>query len=270
MNKKERIKQCFAHKKQLGQTAFVGFITAGDPNLAISQAIMNQMPDNGVDIIELGMPFSDPMADGPAIQDSSLRALQNHHNMHDTLEMVAQFRQHNDTTPIILMGYYNPVYVYGIDNFLQKCNQVGVDGLIIVDLPPEEDQELFTPAQEYGIDFIRLLAPTTDEQRLPHVLAKASGFVYYISVLGVTGKREIQIDDVAQKCQIIKKYTNLPICVGFGITNQTQARAVAQIADGYVVGSAIVREIAPFADNYRGQEDKVVKTILQKIKDCKI
>ncbi len=261
----DRITTKFDELRQKNQSAFVAFITAGDPDLATSTAIMQAMPENGVDIIELGMPFSDPMADGPAIQASALRALQNGHNMHKTLQMVQEFRKKNQSTPIILMGYFNPIYIYGVEKFCQDCQNYGVDGLIIVDLPPEEDADLFQPASNHGLKIIRLLAPTSDDARIPIILEHASGFVYYISVLGVTGKRDIDLNAVQENLARIRKHTQYPICVGFGITNADQAGAVAKIADGVVVGSAIVREIAiNFAQN--APSDVIIQACLAKIR----
>ncbi|MGI9462055.1 MAG: tryptophan synthase subunit alpha [Alphaproteobacteria bacterium] len=249
-----RIAQTFAHKK----TNFVAFITAGDPDLETATDILLHLPEQGVDIIELGMPFSDPVADGIAIQESYQRALQKNHTMEKTLEMVKKFRATNQTTPLVLMGYFNPILHYGIEKFLKDANRHGVDGLIVVDLPPEEDHELRHPAEKNNISLIRLLTPTSDKQRIKKIINHASGFLYYVSVLGITGGRQIDIDAVKKKMTDIKKQTSLPVVVGFGITNQKEASQLNHHVDGIVVGSAIVREIATAINN---QQDK--KTIAQ-------
>ncbi len=236
-----RIEQRFAETKAAGRAALVTFVTAGDPNLEDSLALIEALPGAGADIIEIGMPFTDPMADGPAIQASSLRALQAGQNMIKTLDMVRRFRINDPDTPIILMGYYNPIYIYGNDRFLADAKTAGVDGLIIVDLPPEEDSELCLPALEAGLSFIRLATPTTDAARLGKVLTNTSGFVYYVSITGITGTAKPDPGAVSGKVSLIKAKTDLPVAVGFGVKTPDQARAIADGgADGVVVGSAIV------------------------------
>ena len=243
-----RIQRCFEDLKQQGRGALVTFMTAGDPDMVTSAEILAQLPEAGADIIEVGMPFSDPMADGPAIQASSLRALAAGSSLEKTLEIVAGFRQKNQKTPIILMGYFNPIYAYGIDNFVAKAQAAGVDGLIIVDLPPEEDAELRIPAGEAGIHMIRLVTPTTNDHRLSQVIEGASGFLYYVSVLGITGTSSAAHDDISQAVQRLKKATDLPIAVGFGIKTAAQAARISQTADAAVVGSALVNQIAAHLD----------------------
>jgi tryptophan synthase alpha chain len=235
-----RIDRRFAALKQEGRAALVTFLTAGDPDYATSLAILQGLPKAGADVIELGMPFTDPMADGPAIQAASLRALAAGQRMTTTLDMVRAFRATDDDTPIVLMGYYNPIYVYGVDRFLADAKQAGVDGLIVVDLPPEEDEELCLPALRAGINFIRLATPTTDDRRLPAVLANASGFVYYVSVAGITGAAAPNAQRVGEAVARIKRVTKLPVAVGFGVRNAQAAAEIARGADGVVVGSALV------------------------------
>ncbi len=243
-----RIDRKFAHLKQQGRAAFVAFLTAGDPDLETSASILHGLPEAGADIIELGMPFSDPMADGPAVQHSSQRALNAGQTMAKTLDMVRRFRENDEETPIILMGYYNPIYVYPVDRFLSDAKEAGVDGLIIVDLPPETDSELCLPAREEGINFIRLATPTTDEKRLPSVLKNASGFLYYVSIAGVTGTAKPDPGKVHKAIERIKESTDLPVAVGFGIKSREQVTEFAKGADGVVVGSAIVNAIADSLD----------------------
>ena len=235
-----RIGRRFAELKAEGRSGLVSFLTAGDPNPEAASEIMAGLPSAGVDLIELGMPFSDPMADGPSIQASSLRALKNGMTLSKTIDMVRGFRQHDHETPIILMGYYNPIYKYGVDRFLADAKDASIDGLIMVDLPPEEEGELCLPAIKAGLNFIYLTAPTTDDARLPMVLEKASGFVYYVSITGITGTRAAAIDDVRQSIERIRRRTDLPIAVGFGIRTPEQAAEVAAVADAAVVGSALV------------------------------
>lgn len=235
-----RIEACFENLRADNRKAFVAFITAGDPDIAVSADIMAGLPAAGADIIELGMPFTDPMADGPSIQAASQRALKVGQTLRGTLEMVRRFRAHNDTTPIVLMGYYNPIYIYGVDKFITDAKEAGIDGLIIVDLPPEEDDELCLPALEAGLNFIRLATPTTDDKRLPDVLANTSGFVYYVSITGITGSAAPQQQAVADNVARIKRHTDLPVCIGFGIRTAEQAAAMSAIGDGAVVGSALV------------------------------
>ncbi|HPG21291.1 MAG TPA: tryptophan synthase subunit alpha [Amaricoccus sp.] len=238
-----RIDARFAALRAEGRKAFVSFVMAGDPDRDTSLAVIRGLPGAGVDLIELGMPFTDPMADGPAIQRAGQRALAGGQTMDRTLAMVRAFREDDQTTPIVLMGYYNPIYSRGVERFLQDARAAGVDGLIIVDLPPEEDAELCLPAQAAGLNFIRLATPTTDERRLPKVLTNTSGFVYYVSITGITGAAEADAAAVAPEVARIKAATDLPVCVGFGVKTPQGARAIAGIADGAVVGSAIVERI---------------------------
>ena len=235
-----RIDTLFAALKRDGRAALVTFVTAGDPDAATSLAILKALPTAGADVIELGMPFTDPMADGPAIQASSQRALKAGQNMKKTLAMVRDFRAANDTTPIVLMGYYNPIYVYGVEKFLADAKAAGVDGLIVVDLPPEEDEELCLPALKSGLNFIRLATPTTDDKRLPAVLMNTSGFVYYVSITGITGMAPPDTSKVNEAVARIKRHTALPVAVGFGVKTAENARAIAERADGVVVGSALI------------------------------
>ena len=224
------------------------FITAGDPNAETSREILNALPAAGADMIEFGMPFSDPMADGPAIQASSQRALKAGASLISTLEMVRGFREHDQSTPIVLMGYYNPIYSHGVERFLNDAIEVGADGLIIVDLPPEEDPELCLPAVKKGLPFIRLATPTTDDERLPAVLENTAGFVYYVSIMGITGTQDVPTDLVRDAVTRLKKHTNLPVAVGFGIKTREQAATVSQVADAAIVGSAVVNVIAENLD----------------------
>jgi tryptophan synthase alpha chain len=238
-----RIDRQFARLKAQGKKAFVTYIMAGDPDFETSLAVMKGLPAAGVDIIELGMPFTDPMADGPTIQLAGQRALEGGQTLARTLAMAAEFRKTDQTTPIVMMGYYNPIYSRGVDRFLQDAVAAGVDGLIVVDLPPEEDDELCLPAQAAGLNFIRLATPTTDAKRLPKVLTNTSGFVYYVSITGITGAGAAAAGDVGPEVARIKAATDLPVIVGFGITTPEAAAAIAGVADGCVVGSAIVKEI---------------------------
>ncbi len=238
-----RIDRRFAALKDEGRAALVTFILAGDPDYDSSLAILKALPAAGADVIELGMPFTDPMADGPAIQAAGLRALKSGQNMKRTLALVREFRTGDATTPLVLMGYYNPIYVYGVEHFLVDAKSAGVDGLIVVDLPPEEDNELCLPALKAAFNFIRLATPTTDDKRLPTVLANTSGFVYYVSITGMTGAAAPDAAKVAAAVARIKRHTKLPVCVGFGVRTAEQARAIAAGADGVVVGSALVEAI---------------------------
>jgi tryptophan synthase alpha chain len=238
-----RIDRRFAALKQEGRAALVTYTMAGDPDYESSLAILKALPGAGADVIELGMPFTDPMADGPAIQAAGLRALKSGQNMKRTLALVREFRRGDDATPIVLMGYYNPIYVYGVDEFLTDAKAVGVDGLIVVDLPPEEDTELCLPALDAGFNFIRLATPTTDDKRLPAVLANTSGFVYYVSITGITGAAAPDTAKVATAVARIKRHTKLPVCVGFGVRTAEQARAIGEGADGVAVGTALVEAI---------------------------
>jgi len=235
-----RIDARFAELKREGRAAFITFLTAGDPDPETSLDIIKALPKAGADIIEIGMPFTDPMADGPAIQAAGLRALKAGMTLKKTLAMVRAFRQDDATTPLVLMGYYNPIYIYGVDRFLLDAKAAGVDGLIIVDLPPEEDVELCLPAMQAGLNFIRLATPTTDDKRLPAVLANTSGFVYYVSITGITGSASADTAVVGEAVARIKRHTKLPVCVGFGIRTPEAAYGIAQKADGAVVGTALV------------------------------
>ena len=235
-----RIDQRFSELRHEGRAALVTFLMCGDPDLDTSLQLIRALPEAGADVIEIGMPFTDPMADGPAIQAAGLRALKAGGTMVRTLEVVRAFRAGNDRTPIVLMGYYNPIYVYGVERFLADAKAAGVDGLIVVDLPPEEDAELCIPALEAGLNFIRLATPTTDERRLPKVLTNTSGFVYYVSITGVTGAATPDYSKVSQAVQRIKAHTDLPVAVGFGVKNAQSAQSIAAHADGVVVGSALI------------------------------
>jgi len=238
-----RVDARFAALSKEGRAALVTFTMAGDPDYETSVAILKALPKAGADVIELGMPFTDPMADGPAIQAAGLRALASGQTMKKTLGLVREFRAGDETTPLVLMGYYNPIYVYGTERFLADAKAAGVDGLIVVDLPPEEDAELCLPALQAGVNFIRLATPTTDDQRLPTVLRNTSGFVYYVSITGITGAAAPDPAKVAAAVARIKRHTRLPVCVGFGVRQPEQARAIAQTSDGVVVGSALVEAV---------------------------
>lgn len=238
-----RIDRRFAALKEEGRAALVTFVTAGDPDYDTALKIVKGLPKAGADVIEIGMPFTDPMADGPAIQAAGLRALHAGQTMKRTLKLVKEFRKDDGDTPIVLMGYYNPIYVYGVPKFLKDAKAAGVDGLIVVDLPPEEDHELCLPAMEADLNFIRLATPTTDDERAPKVFKHTSGFVYYVSVLGITGTKAPDLKSVKSNVNRLRKHTKLPICVGFGVKTAEQARAIARDADGVVVGSALVSAI---------------------------
>jgi len=239
-----RIDRKFEELRAAGKKAFVSYIMAGDPDFDTSLAIVKGLPAAGVDVIELGLPFTDPMADGPTIQLAGQRALAAGMSLERTLEMAREFRKGDDVTPIVLMGYYNPIYNRGVDKFLVDAKAAGIDGMIVVDLPPEEDSELCIPAQAAGLNFIRLATPTTDDARLPKVMQNTSGFVYYVSINGITGAAEAEAADVGPEVARIKAQTDLPVIVGFGINTPDKAEAVAKVADGAVVGSAIVARIA--------------------------
>ena len=243
-----RLDRCFARLRAANRAAFVPFITAGDPDRETCAALLRQLPEAGADIIEVGMPFSDPMADGPAVQAASLRALRAGTTLSDVLKLVANHRGSDADTPIILMGYYNPIYAYGVARFLADATAAGIDGLIVVDLPPEHDDELCLPAIASGISFIRLASPTSDDARLPRVLENASGFVYYVSITGITGTKSADSGQVAEAIARLRRHTDLPIAVGFGIRNAEQAAAIARSADAAVVGSAIVTTIQESLD----------------------
>ena len=239
-----RIDRRFAALKKEGRAGLVTFVTAGDPDYATSLAILKAAPGAGADVVELGMPFTDPMADGPAVQASSLRALKAGQTLRKTLDLVRAFRTGDPDTPIVLMGYYNPIYSYGVDRFLADARAAGVDGLIVVDLPPEEDEELCLPALAAGLNFIRLATPTTDARRLPAVLANTSGFLYYVSIAGITGTRSADSAEVAAAVRRLRRFTDLPIAVGFGIRTPEQATQVGRAADAAVVGTALVQRVA--------------------------
>lgn len=253
--KQGRLKARFEQLAAEGRAGLVTFLTAGDPDREMSSAIIEGLPEAGADIIELGMPFTDPMADGPAIQASSIRALNAGQDMKATLAMVKSFREKDDDTPIVLMGYYNPIYIYGVDRFSEDAANAGVDGLIIVDIPPEEDAELREPANKAGIDLVRLTTPTSDEQRLPALMEGTSGFIYYVSIAGVTGTKSAASSNVADAITRIQKFSDLPIAVGFGIKTPEQAAEIAKVADAAVVGSAIVQVIADNVANNDGIKD---------------
>ncbi|MDX9860974.1 MAG: tryptophan synthase subunit alpha [Rhodospirillales bacterium] len=248
MNGATRIERRFADLRAQGRAGLVTFLTAGDPDPAVSAEILRGLPAAGADLIELGMPFSDPMADGPAIQRSSLRALKAGMTLEKTLSLVADFRRRDDATPVILMGYFNPIYAFGVERFLTAAKTAGVDGLIVVDLPPEEESELCVPAKAAGLDFIFLTTPTTDDARLPRVLAKASGFVYYVSITGITGTASASAAAIDDAIARLRRHTDLPVAVGFGIKTAAQAAEVAALADAAVVGSVLVNRLAENLD----------------------
>ena len=257
-----RIDRRFAELKTEGRAALVTFLTAGDPDPETSLALVQALPAAGADVIEFGMPFTDPMADGPAIQMSSQRALKAGQTLKKTLELVRAFRGSDDATPIVLMGYYNPIYIYGVDRFLRDAKSAGVDGLIIVDLPPEEDEELCLPALKAGLNFIRLATPTTDDKRLPAVLANTSGFVYYVSITGITGAATPDAGKVAAAVARIKRHTKLPVAVGFGVRTAEQAAGIASGADGVVVGSALVSVLKGSLDPNDKATEKTVSGVV--------
>ena len=258
-----RIDKRFAALKAEGRAALVTFIMAGDPDYDTSLAIAKALPKAGADIMEIGMPFTDPMADGPAIQAAGLRALKSGQGMTRTLSLVREFRKDDDLTPVILMGYYNPIYIYGSERFLTDAKAAGVDGLIVVDLPPEEDEELCLPALKAGLNFIRLATPTTDDKRLPKVLTNTSGFVYYVSVTGVTGTAAPDTSKVTGAVARIRRHTRLPVAVGFGVKTAEQARAIAEGADGVVVGSALVDAMFKSLDKTGKPGTRTVKAVTE-------
>jgi len=257
-----RIDQRFAALKAEGRAALVTFLTAGDPDRETSLAILRALPAAGADVIELGMPFTDPMADGPAIQMSSQRAIKAGQTLAKTLDMVRAFRRDDSATPIVLMGYYNPIYIYGVERFLRDAKSAGVDGLIVVDLPPEEDEELCLPALKAGLNFVRLATPTTDDKRLPAVLANTSGFVYYVSIAGITGAAAPDPGKVASAVARIKRHTKLPVAVGFGVRTAEQAATIAAGADGVVVGSALVSALKATLDPDEKATAKTVTAVV--------
>lgn len=250
-----RLQSRFAQLKQENRAALVTFVTAGDPNYDASLAILKGLPAAGADVIELGMPFTDPMADGPAIQLANIRALEGGQNLALTLQMVREFREGEQATPLVLMGYFNPIHKYGVERFIAEAVASGVDGLIVVDLPPEHNADLCDPAQVAGLDFIRLTTPTTDDQRLPKVLNGSSGFVYYVSVAGVTGAGSATLEHVEQAVARLRRHTDLPISIGFGIRTPEHAATIARLADGVVVGSALIDQIANAASSEQAVDD---------------
>jgi len=253
-----RIDTRFFALRAEGRAALVTFVMAGDPDLQTSLEILKALSGAGADVIEVGMPFTDPMADGPAIQAAGLRALQAGTTLKKTLALVKEFRAGDDATPIVLMGYYNPIYVFGVDAFLAAAKDAGVDGLIVVDLPPEEDAELCLPARAAGLNFIRLATPTTDDKRLPKVLENTSGFVYYVSLTGITGAALADYSGVADAVKRIKRHTDLPIAVGFGVKDAESARIIARTADGVVVGTALVNALkATLGERNEARPDSV-------------
>jgi tryptophan synthase alpha chain len=263
-----RIDRRFATLKKEGRAGLVTFVSAGDPDYDTSLKLIKALPEAGADVIEIGMPFTDPMADGPAIQAASQRALKRGQTMVKTLKMVRAFRAGDPDTPIVLMGYYNPIYIYGNERFLADALSAGVDGLIVVDLPPEEDEELCLPALKAGLNFIRLATPTTDDKRLPKVLTNTSGFVYYVSITGITGTAAPDPSAVSAALKRIKRHTDLPVAVGFGVTSPAQARAIADGgADGVVIGSALVNTIKANLDKKGKATDKTVAGVLAFVRD---
>lgn len=258
-----RIDRRFAALKKAARPGLVAFVTAGDPDYVTSLAILKALPAAGADVVEIGMPFSDPMADGPAIQAAGLRALRAGQTMAKTLQLVRAFRESDQETPLVLMGYYNPIYIYGNGRFLADAKNAGVDGLIIVDLPPETDEELCVPAMAAGLNFIRLATPTTDDKRLPAVLANTSGFVYYVSVMGITGTKTPDILHVAEAVDRIKRHTDLPVAVGFGVKSPQQAAAIGRSADGVVVGSALVKAVESSLDAENRATPLTVKAVTE-------
>lgn len=258
-----RIDARFAALKKENRAAFVTFVMCGDPDLATSLEIVKALPKAGADVIELGMPFTDPMADGPAIQAAGLRALKAGTTLKKTLQVVRDFRKGDDATPIVLMGYYNPIYIYGVDRFLADAKEAGVDGLIIVDLPPEEDDELCIPALKAGLNFIRLATPTTDDKRLPAVLANTSGFVYYVAITGITGAAAADTAKVSAAVARIKRHTKLPVSVGFGIKTPQNARDIASHADGAVVGTALIDALRASLDGEGKATSKTVSAVAE-------
>jgi tryptophan synthase alpha chain len=256
-----RIDTRFADLKREGRAAFVTYVMCGDPDIETSLAIIKALPSAGADIIEVGMPFTDPMADGPSIQAAGLRALKAGTTLKKTLDVIRRFRESDDRTPIVLMGYYNPIYIHGVDAFLNDAKTAGIDGLIIVDLPPEEDDELCIPTLKAGLNFIRLATPTTDDRRLPAVLANTSGFVYYVAVKGITGSAAADAAEVSQAVARIKRHTELPVCVGFGIRTADAARTIAAHADGVAVGTALVDAVRGSLDAQNSATPKTVAAV---------
>lgn len=262
-----RIDARFALCAAQGRAALVTFVMCGDPDIATSLAILKALPGAGADVLEIGMPFTDPMADGPTIQAAGLRALQAGASMKKTLQVVADFRAGDPDTPVVLMGYYNPIYIYGVERFLVDAKKAGVDGLIVVDLPPEEDAELCLPALKAGLNFVRLATPTTDGKRLPKVLTNTSGFVYYVSIAGITGSATPDYSQVAAAVGRIKSHTNLPVAVGFGVKNAQSAAEIAAHADGVVVGSALIDALKNSLDSDNRATSKTVSAVTDLVAD---
>jgi tryptophan synthase alpha chain len=258
----ERIQRRFAELKREGRGGFVVFVTGGDPDRETSLAILRGLPAAGADLIELGMPFTDPMADGPAIQASSLRALKAGASLQSILDLVGEFRRRDDATPVVLMGYYNPIYSYGVERFLVQAKAAGVDGLIVVDLPPEEDEELCLPALAAGLAFIRLATPTTDDKRLPTVLTHTAGFIYYVAITGITGTASADSEHVTRAVARLKRATDLPVVAGFGIRTPEQAAQVARVADAAAVGTAVVQKVAENLDSAGRAKPGLVEAVL--------
>lgn len=265
-SKPGRIERRFAELKSAGRAGLVTYLTCGDPDAATFERLLAALPATGADLIEIGMPFSDPMADGPSIQAAGLRALKSGMTLAKTLDIVRRFRSGNDATPIVLMGYYNPIFRFGVERFLAAAGAAGVDGLIIVDLPPEHDEELCLPALARGLDFIRLATPTTDDRRLPAVLNHTAGFIYYVSIAGITGTKSADAEAVAQAVARLRRHSSLPVAVGFGIRTPEQAASVARIADAAVVGSALVDELAAHLDAAGRAKPELVEAVLGRVR----
>jgi tryptophan synthase alpha chain len=261
-----RIERRFAALKAEGRAGLVTYLTCGDPDAESFARLLSALPASGADLIEIGMPFSDPMADGPSIQAAGLRALKAGMTLARTLDIVRHFRKSDAATPIVLMGYYNPIFRYGVARFLAAAKAAGVDGLIIVDLPPEHDDELCLPALAQGLDFIRLATPTTDDRRLPAVLKHTAGFIYYVSIAGITGTKAVDTEGVARAVARLRRHSRLPVAVGFGIRTPDQAAAVARIADGTVVGSALVDEVAAHLDPDGKARPELVDAVLGRVR----
>jgi len=261
-----RIQARFADLKAEGRAGLVTYLACGDPDRASFEKILSALPGAGADLIEIGMPFSDPMADGPAIQAASRRALKSGMTLAKTLEVLRRFRKSDAVTPVVLMGYYNPIYRYGVKRFLKEAKDAGCDGLIVVDLPPEHDEELCLPALAAGIDFIRLATPTTDDRRLPTVLRNASGFIYYVAIAGITGTKSAESGAVAKAVARLKRFTSLPVAVGFGIKNPAQAAEVSRVADAAVVGSTLVETLAKHLDKKGRPRPGLAASVLKDVK----
>jgi tryptophan synthase alpha chain len=265
----DRLRLTFARCRNENRAALVTYIMAGDPDLATSARLINALPEAGADILEIGMPFTDPMADGPAIQNAATRALKAGQTLRKTLAMIHAFRATNTDTPIILMGYYNPIYVYGLPDFLRDAVAAGIDGLLLVDVPPEADAEVCLPTREAGLAFVRLATPTTDAARLPAVLAHSSGFVYYVSIAGITGTASANFNSVAQAVANLRAGTDLPIVVGFGVKTPTDVATLAPLADGVVVGSALVQTLADTLDSDGHATASTLEAVLTKVRDLR-